>query len=242
MASRKQATAKKHKDKKQVRRPVAGKASRGSSVSRQPAVKPTKGVTRQRAEGNRATGTERQLPQASSFARSQSGAPAGSVLLRPPRVDLPSPTPARPTPRGPLGAPAVAQAEPVTPADYPEFRRLLLAERERLLQELATLGERLQQVEEIGLVEAANEDDYGDVASEAFEREKGFALETSVQGMLRMVEDALRKLDEGTYGTCERCGSPIGLERLRALPFANLCIRCKAEQERESGSGNGWSG
>ncbi|MDR5689535.1 MAG: hypothetical protein QN138_07045, partial [Armatimonadota bacterium] len=91
--------------------------------------------------------------------------------------------------------------QPVTQADYPEFRRLLLAERERLLQELATLGERLQQVEEIGLVEAANEDDYGDVASEAFEREKGFALETSVQGMLRMVEDALRKLEAGTYGT-----------------------------------------
>ncbi|MFN3286527.1 MAG: TraR/DksA family transcriptional regulator [bacterium] len=134
------------------------------------------------------------------------------------------------------------QVQPVTQADYPEFRRLLLAERERLLQELAALGERLQQVAEIGLVEAANEDDYGDVASEAIEREKGFALETSVQGMLRMVEDALRKLEAGTYGTCERCGGPIDVERLRALPFASLCIRCKAEQERESGSGNGWSG
>lgn len=130
----------------------------------------------------------------------------------------------------------------MTPAEYPEFRRLLLAERERLLQELASMGERLQQVEEIGLVEAANEDDYGDVASEAFEREKGFALENSVQGMLRMVEDALRKLDAGTYGTCERCGEPIDVERLRALPFANLCIRCKAEQERELGGGNGWPG
>jgi RNA polymerase-binding protein DksA len=240
MAGKKQATA-----KKQKRKPTAGKVSRGPSGGRQGAAKATratKAAARQRPEGNRPTAAERQVPQGSSFARTQGGAPAGSVLLRPPRVDLPSPTPPRPAPRSPVGAPAAAQAQPVTPADYPEFRQLLLAERERLLQELATLGERLQQVEEIGLVEAANEDDYGDVASEAFEREKGFALETSVQGMLRMVEDALRKLDEGTYGVCERCGSPIGLERLRALPFANLCIRCKAEQERESGSGNGWSG
>jgi DnaK suppressor protein len=133
-----------------------------------------------------------------------------------------------------------AKVQPVTKRHYPEFRKLLLAERERLVQELTTLGERLQQVEEVGLVEASNEDDYGDVAAETFEREKGFALESSVQGMLRMVEEALRKLDAGTYGTCERCGGPIDVERLRALPFASLCIRCKAEQEREAGSGNGW--
>ncbi len=117
---------------------------------------------------------------------------------------------------------------------------MLLAERERLLQELSRLGERLQQVEEIGLVEASNEDDYGDVAAETFEREKELALESSLQGTLRMVEEALRRLEAGTYGTCERCGGPIDVERLRALPFANLCIRCKAEQERETASGNGW--
>jgi RNA polymerase-binding protein DksA len=172
-------------------------------------------------------------------AKVPAGAPAGSVLLRPPRVDLPSPTLPRPQSRA-VVAGAEAKVQPVTKRHYPEFRKLLLAERERLVQELTTLGERLQQVEEVGLVEASNEDDYGDVAAETFEREKGFALESSVQGMLRMVEEALRKLDAGTYGTCERCGGPIDVERLRALPFASLCIRCKAEQERETASGNGW--
>ncbi|MCS7173013.1 MAG: TraR/DksA C4-type zinc finger protein [Armatimonadetes bacterium] len=48
-----------------------------------------------------------------------------------------------------------------------------------------------------------------------------------------MVEDALRKLDAGQYGICERCGQSIDVERLRALPFARLCIRCKTEEERE---------
>lgn len=146
--------------------------------------------------------------------------------LSTPRVDLP-PVVARPAP-----APQ-PEAKPITDRDYGEFRALLLAERQRLLHELSAMGQQLRQVEELGLVEQSSEDDYGDVAAETFEREKGFALETSVQGMLRMVEDALRKLDAGTYGVCERCGQPIDIERLRALPFARLCIRCKTEEERE---------
>lgn len=238
MPKKKEPGTRKETKKKQARKAVTAKPARKAGAgSRTPARGQ---APRKPVQGQRNT-TERPATQGPSFARAGGGTPAGSVLLRPPRVDLPSPTPVRPSPR-PAHAPSAQQVQPVSKADYPEFRRLLLAERERLLQELASMGERLQQVEEMGLVEAANEDDYGDVASEAFEREKGFALETSVQGMLRMVEDALQKLDAGTYGTCERCGGPIDVERLRALPFASLCIRCKAEQERESGSGNGWSG
>jgi RNA polymerase-binding protein DksA len=232
MAKKKESGAK-HAAKK-VRKATA-KPARKTAAARQPARKP-----RTAAQPAKQASSER-VPAQASLSRPPAGTPAGSILLKPPRVDLPSPTPPRPARPSAVAAAAGGQVQPVTQADYPEFRRLLLAERDRLLQELAALGERLQQVEEIGLVEAANEDDYGDVASEAFEREKGFALETSVQGMLRMVEDALRKLDAGTYGTCERCGGPIDVERLRALPFASLCIRCKAEQEQQSGSGNGWS-
>lgn len=236
MAKKKESGTRKETKKKQTKRPVAKparKPSAGSGASTRP--QEPRAAQPKRSAGDRPAGP------APSLGRTGGPTPAGSVLLRPPRVDLPSPTPVRPRP-APVPEPGGQQVQPVTQADYPEFRRLLLAERERLLQELATMGERLQQVEEMGLVEAANEDDYGDVASEAFEREKGFALETSVQGMLRMVEEALRKLEAGTYGTCERCGGPIDAERLRALPFASLCIRCKAEEERESGSGNGWSG
>ncbi|MDR7438838.1 MAG: TraR/DksA C4-type zinc finger protein [Armatimonadota bacterium] len=131
------------------------------------------------------------------------------------------------------GAEPQKAVQPITERDSEEFRTMLLAERDRLRRELAAMDRQLRQVEELGLVEQSSEDDYGDVAAEAVEREKGFALETSVQGMLHMVEDALRKLDAGQYGICERCGQPIDVERLRALPFARLCIRCKTEEERE---------
>jgi RNA polymerase-binding transcription factor DksA/very-short-patch-repair endonuclease/DNA polymerase III delta prime subunit len=128
---------------------------------------------------------------------------------------------------------AEGKTRSITDRENAELRDLLLAERDRLIHKLAAMGQQLRQVEELGLVGQPSEDDYGDVATEIFEREKGFALETCFQGMLRMVEDALRMQDAGTYGICERCGQPIDVERLRVLPFAPLCIRCKTEEERE---------
>jgi RNA polymerase-binding protein DksA len=174
-------------------------------------------------------------------ARSARPSARSPLLLQTPRMDLPSPTAARTAIR-PAPVARLAEGKKVrgiTKRDYPAFRKMLVAERERLVQDLETMGERLQQVDEIGVVEASSEDDYGDVATETFEREKGFAIESSVQGMLRMVEDAIRKIDVGKYGICERCGNPIDVERLHALPFASLCIRCKTEEEREKNQVNG---
>ena len=44
--------------------------------------------------------------------------------------------------------------------------------------------------------------------------------------MLEQVNDALRKIDDGTYGLCDRCHKPIAPGRLEALPYATLCIEC----------------
>ena len=79
---------------------------------------------------------------------------------------------------------------------------------------------------------AVRDDDLVDVATETFEREKGLALESSVQGMLQMVEDALRRARSGTYGVCDGCGRQIDVNRLRAIPYARLCIKCKEREER----------
>lgn len=52
------------------------------------------------------------------------------------------------------------------------------------------------------------------------------------QRLLGKIEAALGKIEQGEYGDCESCGEPIGLKRLEARPVAELCIECKAEQER----------
>lgn len=77
-------------------------------------------------------------------------------------------------------------------------------------------------------------DHQADDGTELFEREKNIGLETTLQEHLRQVEHALARIEEGTYGTCERCGKPIRRERLDAKPEATYCIECQAIIDRQS--------
>ena len=65
-------------------------------------------------------------------------------------------------------------------------------------------------------------------ATIAFERSQIGALVTQVRRHVAEVDAALVRLDQGSYGICERCGTPIGAERLEALPAARTCISCAA--------------
>lgn len=83
-----------------------------------------------------------------------------------------------------------------------------------------------------GAEELATTNHPADVGTELFEREKDLSILEQVDARLDLVEQALRRLDDGTYGTCEFCGEPIGAERLEALPAATLCVRDQARAER----------
>lgn len=128
----------------------------------------------------------------------------------------------------------VVKARTLGKREIAEFRRLLEEERTRLLEELEVMEEHTPEVEEqVGMdIGGGYDEDLADVASSTFEREKGLALESSVQQMLTQVEEALARLEEGTYGICQRCGDPIDYARLRVLPYATLCIRCKELEEK----------
>lgn len=133
---------------------------------------------------------------------------------------------------------SVPKTKPLSKKDLGEFRRLLEDERVRLLEELEAMEEHTPEVEDqVGMdIGGGYDEDLADVASSTFEREKGLALESSVQQMLAQVEEALARIDEGTYGICQRCGDPIDVARLRVLPFATLCIRCKELEEKSNGA------
>jgi len=72
-----------------------------------------------------------------------------------------------------------------------------------------------------------------DIGTETFEREKDFSILERVEAELNDVEHALRRIDDGTYGTCEACGRPIEEERLEAVPAARLCLADQAAAERD---------
>ena len=62
--------------------------------------------------------------------------------------------------------------------------------------------------------------------------EMASTLEQNSSHLLEEIEAALGRIDDGTFGTCQRCGNAISEERLEALPWATLCIDCKRKQER----------
>ncbi len=107
------------------------------------------------------------------------------------------------------------------------LRAELERERERLVGAIARLHEGVPRnmEDEVGELAGRVPDNHlGDMATVTFDRELDESLEEGVQERLAQVERALEKIEDGTYGICERCGREIGEERLRARPWALLCI------------------
>jgi DnaK suppressor protein len=75
-----------------------------------------------------------------------------------------------------------------------------------------------------------------DLASEERDREINFILSDRERVKLKQIDDALERLDDGSYGICESCGLEIAEERLGAMPFSRLCRDCQESQEREAKS------
>ncbi|OFX26745.1 MAG: hypothetical protein A2Z07_06670 [Armatimonadetes bacterium RBG_16_67_12] len=114
------------------------------------------------------------------------------------------------------------------------FRRLLESERRRLLEELETLSRRAAQTDDQPRAGGDGGEDDGliDAAIQTLERDRESAVEASLRALLEEIELALQRLRTGVYGVCERCQRPITQQRLRAIPYATLCIKCKSHQER----------
>jgi DnaK suppressor protein len=130
-----------------------------------------------------------------------------------------------------------AAALPVRPGEDPwsageltEVSQILAAEVTRLRAEIsaaeAGIADRLRDaVGDAG-------DDSADLGAKTFEREHELAVTHNARALLLQSEQALARIAEGTYGTCESCGEPIGKARLQAFPRATLCVTCKQREER----------
>ncbi|XVV08287.1 TraR/DksA family transcriptional regulator [Actinoplanes sp. CA-131856] len=92
--------------------------------------------------------------------------------------------------------------------------------------EAATLARDLEALFAASRDSNADDEHDPEGATIGFERAQLTALLGAARERLAEVDDALRRVDEGTYGVCERCGKPIAAERLAARPFARFCISC----------------
>jgi RNA polymerase-binding protein DksA len=105
-------------------------------------------------------------------------------------------------------------------------------EKQKLIAERTQVAEELENLRELMQAEVDVEPDEGD--AEIFEREKNAALIAVLERKLSDIDTALRSIDKGQYGICERCGNPIELARLEVKPDATLCLSCQQEVERLS--------
>jgi RNA polymerase-binding protein DksA len=116
----------------------------------------------------------------------------------------------------------------VTQAELKHYRRRLLALKRRL-------GGDLTELEEEGLRGAGGEASGNlsdvpvhpaDLGTDNYEEEVTLGLLENEAELLTEVNDALDRIEQGTFGRCEECGQEISRERLEALPYARYCIRC----------------
>ncbi len=117
----------------------------------------------------------------------------------------------------------------MTALNVEKYRKRLLAEKARLEAAHLRLNDKGENMsEEAGELSDFDPNHPGDVGTEMYEREKDLALHENLDGLLTQINEALVKLENGTYGRCERCGGSISAARLEALPYATLCIECQS--------------
>ena len=71
-----------------------------------------------------------------------------------------------------------------------------------------------------------------DVATDTYDREFSLGIASNEREILYELDDALKRIEEGTYGICEDCKTVIAKKRLAAVPYARLCVKCQAKQEK----------
>ena len=109
---------------------------------------------------------------------------------------------------------------------YDRLKNALLTEQARLTEQMAALSE----------VAAGDHLGYGNHQADdgllAFEQAKDLAIRINAESLLKQVNGALRRMENGTYGLCVECNQPIDTARLKAIPYAELCMSCQRKRER----------
>jgi RNA polymerase-binding protein DksA len=72
-----------------------------------------------------------------------------------------------------------------------------------------------------------------DVATDTYDREFSLGIASNERELIYELEDALKRIEEGTYGVCEDCKDLITKTRLKALPYARLCVKCQQKREKK---------
>jgi len=209
-------------------RTTSKQPSRASSRATKTATKGTS--KRASARSSKAATPARRATSktAKTAAPAKSAARTKRVATKPARKA----TPVRGLTKATKPAPKPAKAPPRKPEDKKfvrEQRALLLAERETYTQQAEALKAEAEQLaEEMEPGDIQFDEESGEGGTMNVERERDLALSAQAQAAVEEIDRALARISAHTYGYCEQCGQPIPKARLKALPYASLCVQCKS--------------
>ena len=113
------------------------------------------------------------------------------------------------------------------------FKKLILAERDRVVAQLDAIEEGINDRSSSQPIGAQGYSNHmADIGSDVMDQEQAFLHASQGSDYLRQLEEALKRVEDGTYGVCEECGGKIPAKRLEAALAAGLCVACKSKQEK----------
>ena len=121
-----------------------------------------------------------------------------------------------------------------TKKDLVVFKKAIMTRKEELLEDIKHISEdtlKKSQKEASGDISGYTYH-MADVATDTYDREFSLGLASNERKVLYELEDALKKIEEGTFGVCEDCKCLITKTRLKAIPHARLCVKCQEKKER----------
>ena len=211
--------AKKTVKKTAAKKPVAKKTAAKKTAAKKPVAK--------KATAKKSAAKARPKKAAPKKTGAKKAAPAAAAATKP-SVKKPVSRPAPPAPPKKKVRAAKFDKDQLAKirASLAE-KKVELEARQRELEEASFDSTQSDITGEVGL-----DEDFADAGTATFERERDLSIRNNIRDLVDQVDRAMRRIDEGSYGTCERCGQPIDASRLRELPHASLCLDCKRREER----------
>ena len=123
----------------------------------------------------------------------------------------------------------------LTKKDLLYFKKLILKRKEEVLDEIKHISEdtlKKSQKDAAGDISGYTYH-MADIATDTYDREFSLSLASNERKVIYEIDDAIKKIEEGTYGVCEECESLIAKTRLKALPYARLCLKCQQKLEKK---------
>ncbi len=116
-----------------------------------------------------------------------------------------------------------------------QFRQLLITERARCVNEIKSIAQETSKSPREASGDLSGYTVHmADMAADTYERELSMNIVSTEQEVLYQIDDALKCLDDGSYGICQQCDGAISMSRLKAVPYASMCISCQRVKEQKN--------